>query len=149
MRDWSASIRPARQSDGTALHRNCFPEDPLGTVQDYLRWYLAHQNTHRMLRLVAEVDGMAVANGQLDLHLAAPEIGSLVVAPAYRRRGIATAMIQALLQAAEDGQASTVQIMVAAEDRWIGDWYRRLGFVDREVKLWPPGERMIVLDMQI
>lgn len=149
MKDWSDCIRPARQSDALVLHRNCFPEDARGSVEEYLRWCLARQEGGRMLRLVAEVDGTIVANGQLDVHLPVAEIGSLVVAVAYRRQGIGAAMIRALLQAARDHHASSVEIMVVADHLWIRDWYHRMGFVETDIQIWPARERIIVLRRQI
>ena len=71
------SLRPARQTDAFDLHRNCFPEQTLDEVRDYLRWCLAQHARGRIVRLVAEADGQVIANGQLALLHDRGEIGKL------------------------------------------------------------------------
>jgi ribosomal protein S18 acetylase RimI-like enzyme len=122
------SIRSASLADAADLHANCFPEQALNEVQDYLRWCLAQQAKGRMVRLVAEADGLVVANGQFAILRGQGEIGSLVVAPAYRRRGIGTALISALIEQARRGQMHTIEITAHLDKPWVQAWYQRLGF---------------------
>jgi len=116
-------------ADAADLHGNCFPEQTLDEVEDYLRWCLTQQAKGRIVRLVAQVDGQAVANGQLTIQRNQGEIGSLVVAPAYRRRGIGTALIGALIEEARRHQVQAVEITARLDAAWVQAWYQRLGFV--------------------
>ena len=116
-------------ADAADLHDNCFPEQTLGEVYDYLRWCLTQQAKGRLVRLVAEVDGQVVANGQLTILHNQGEIGSLSVAPACRRQGIGTALIEALVEQARRHQVHTVEITAHLDAPWVQAWYLRLGFV--------------------
>jgi ribosomal protein S18 acetylase RimI-like enzyme len=126
---WELSLRAASLADAADLRGNCFPEQTLGEVQEYLRWCMNQQAKGRLVRLVAEVDGQAVANGQLSILPKTGEIGSLIVAPAYRRRGIGTRLIRALMDEAHRRQLQTVEITVRLDAPWVQAWYQRLGFV--------------------
>ena len=92
-----ATIRPARLDDAGALQRHCYPESSAGDVRDYLAWSLRQTEKGRILRLVAEVEGQAVAHAQLTVWGQDGEIGSLVVAQGYRRRGLATRLLRELI----------------------------------------------------
>jgi ribosomal protein S18 acetylase RimI-like enzyme len=111
-----------------------------------------------LVRLVAEVEGEAIANGQLSL--VGPsvqrgsvvqalgrraEIGSLVVAPGHRRRGIGRALLRALVGAADARGAPEVEIWVDAQARWVRAWYEREGFAPAGERVLPGPERVVVL----
>jgi ribosomal protein S18 acetylase RimI-like enzyme len=119
----------AHLTDASDLHRNCFLEQTLKQVRSYLQWCQAQQAKGRMVCLVAKVDGQVVANGQLTIQRNQGEIGSLVVAPAYRRRGIGTRLIRALMDEAHRRQLQTVEITAHLDAPWVQAWYQRLGFV--------------------
>ena len=119
----------ARLTHAADLHRNCFPEHTLAKVQEHLRWCMNQQAKGRLLRLLAEVNGQAVANGQLSILRKQAEIGSLIVAPAYRRRGIGTALIEALIKEARRRQVHSVEITARLDAPWVKAWYQRLGFL--------------------
>jgi GNAT superfamily N-acetyltransferase len=129
------------------LAAHCFPEDAPNSVRNHLQWCLARIIQGRMVRLVAEVEEGVVANGQLDLMSSPAEIGSLVVAPPYRRRGLGTAMVQALVRAAQERRVTEIEIMADAGVPWIREWYVRLGFTCVDEKHWPRGEHLVVLRM--
>jgi ribosomal protein S18 acetylase RimI-like enzyme len=122
-------IRPVRQSDAADLQRNCFPDQSLSAVEDYVTWCLAQANKERMVRLVTEVDGEIVASGQLAIHQREGEIGSLQVAPRYRKRGLGNALLGALLHEARIRDLHVVEIMADASVPWLRAWYERRGFV--------------------
>ena len=148
-------IRPLKVTDVTALHHNCYTGRPLREVQDHLTRFLAGQKEGRLVCLVAEVDGQAVATGQLTLlpgarpaRRAAAEIGSLVVAPAYRRQGIGTALIRALIEQARQRRVQTLEIAADVDRPWLRAWYERLGFTyQREHDF--PGQRVALLTMDL
>jgi ribosomal protein S18 acetylase RimI-like enzyme len=136
-------------TDALDLHHNCFPEQSLDEVQDYLRWCMNQQAKGRMMRLVAEVDGQAVANGQLTLLRDRGEIGSLVVAAPYRRRGIGTALVRALVEHAREHNLRTIEISASPHAPWIRAWYERLGFVYQGSHTFPRQEQVAILQMTI
>lgn len=129
-----AVIRPARLEDAADLHRHCYPEATLGDVQDYLAWCLAHARNGRILRLVAEVDGQAVANAQLTVWGDMGEIGSVVVAQDQRRRGLARQLITSLVDEAGRRGLQAVEIAVDERQPAILAFYRGLGFEPAEEK---------------
>ena len=138
-------LRYARPSDAPDLTHNCFPEQAPGQVREYLSWCLAQQAKGRIVRLVAQVDGQVVANGQLGILRDRGEIGSLVVAIPYRRNKIGTALIQALIGIARQRQVRTLEITAHTEPPWLQAWYQRLGFVFHKNHVFPGGERVAIL----
>jgi ribosomal protein S18 acetylase RimI-like enzyme len=143
------SFRPARMTDTFALGRNCFPEQTLDEVHEYLQWCLDQQERGRMTRLVVEMNGQAIANGQLTLLRDRGEIGSLVVAAAYRQRGIGTALVLALVEHATKHDLRAIEISAPAEAPWIRAWYERLGFVYQGDHIYPGPERVAILHMTL
>ena len=149
MNDPSPSLRSVRPSDAADLHRNCFPEQSLDAVQDYLHWCLSQMRKGRMVRLVAEVNGQVVANGQLAIHRHDGEIGSLVVSPAYHRRGIGTALVGALVAEARNCRVRTLEIAAPSGQPWIQAWYQRLGFAFHRERTYPGDERVAILRVSL
>jgi len=121
-------IRPARLEDAASLHAHCYPEADPDDVRDYLAWCLRSSQKKRIVRLVAEVDGLVVGNAQLTEWNDKGEIGSLVVAKAYRRKGLARRLIEALID--EGGRRGLTDLEIAASERQphLLAFYRRLGF---------------------
>jgi ribosomal-protein-alanine N-acetyltransferase len=145
----SAVVRRLRAADAVDLQGNCFPEQPLGAVQTYVDWCLRQMEKERLVRLVAEVDGYTVANGQLTLQGDQAEIGSLIVAPAYRGRGVGRQLLRALIAEAQRRGIRTLVLAASAQEPWLRAWYEREGFVYAGERLLPRGERVSVLQMQL
>ena len=145
----SAVVRRLRVSDAVDLQGSCFPEQTLDAVQAYAEWCLRQMETGRLLRLVAEVDGHAVANAQLTLQGDQAEIGSLVVAPTYRRQGIGRQLLRALIAEAEGRGVGILVLAADVQERWLRAWYEREGFVHIGEHLLPRDERVSVLHMQL
>jgi GNAT superfamily N-acetyltransferase len=123
-----AIIRPARLDDAEALHRNCYPEHSLDDVREYLAWCLRQAGKGWIVRLVAEVDAQAVGNAQLTVWRQRGEIGSLVVTPVYRRRGLARRLVTALIEEADRRGLESLEIAARACQPAIVAFYERLGF---------------------
>ena len=140
-----ACVRPVRLTDAADLQRNCWPEQSLADVQTYLHWCLVQADKGRMLRLVAEVDGQVIGGGQLAIYRRDAEIGSLVVAPAWRRRGIGAALLKALIGAAEARGVPALELMASGDVPWLQSWYRRLGFSGDGERVLPGDERVVVM----
>jgi len=100
-----------------------------------------------MVRLVVELDGQVVANGQLTLGRHTGEIGSLVVAPSCRRRGIGRVLLDALIERARRRGVRVLEIAARADASWVRAWYERQGFVLVEERVLPRDERVVLLRM--
>ena len=100
-----------------------------------------------MVRLVAEVGGQVVGNGQLTIHHRKGEIGSLVVAPSHRRRGIGNALLLALIAEARERGLREVELAVGVAPPWVRAWYERRGFRFVRERVLPGDERVAVLRM--
>ncbi|WP_414584349.1 GNAT family N-acetyltransferase [Scytonema sp. PCC 10023] len=72
---------------------------------------------------VIECDGQLVACGQLRNFSAAQELGSLVVLPAWRGRGLGTVLTQHLIDQA------TQPLYLECLGQRLAQFYRRFGFV--------------------
>jgi N-acetylglutamate synthase-like GNAT family acetyltransferase len=142
-------LRPARLADASDLHRNCFSGQSLAEVQDYLRWCLAQADKGRMVRLVVQIEGNVVANGQLTIMGRQGEIGSLIVAPEYRRQGIGQALLQALIHQAREQGLCTLEIWARADVSWLRSWYERRGFTFLGERMLPREGRTAVLRMTL
>ncbi len=121
-------IRPARLEDADPLQRGCYPEASADEVRGYLAWCLRQAEKGRLIRLVAEVEGQVVGNVQLTVWGQEGEIGSLVVAEAFRRQGIARRLLTELIGEARQRGLKAVEVGVAERDRAVQAFYRRLGF---------------------
>lgn len=138
------SLRRAAASDAHSLHKTCLSNQSLAQVQDHLRWCLSEQEKGRLICLVAVVDCQAVAIGQLAIFQDKGEIGSLVVAPAYRRQGMGTALVLSLVDWARQHRLHSLEISANVTRPWIRAWYERLGFTyQREHDF--PDERVAIL----
>jgi len=124
----AATIRAACQEDAQALHHHCYPDHEYGDVRDYLAWCLRQAGKGWIVRLVAEVDGQAVGNAQLTQWGQRVEIGSLVVAPDYRRRGIGRQLLTALIEEAERRGLDPVEIRASEDDPFLVEFYVQMGF---------------------
>lgn len=123
-----ALIRPAHLEDADSLQRCCYPETSAEEVRDYLAWCLRQAEKGRLIRLVAEVEGRVVGNVQLTVWGQEGEIGSLVVAEAFRRQGIARQLLTELIAQARRRGLEAVEIGVARGDPAVQAFYRQLGF---------------------
>ncbi len=140
-------LRSVRLSDAADLQLHCLPGQSLADVQGYLQWCLAQTEKGRMVRLVAEVDGQVIGGGQLAICRHDAEIGSLVVAPPWRRRGIGTALLKALIDAAQAHGVQTLELMANTDLPWLQAWYVRLGFAHNGERVLPGDERVVVMRM--
>lgn len=123
------NIRPLVSSDVDDLQHNCFPDESLESVADYVQRALRFVQGGKAAHLVAECDGRAVANAQLLCWRKRAEIGSLVVAEPLRGQGIGQALITALSDTAADLGAEQIEIGAEKDNGLALSLYRRLGFV--------------------
>jgi ribosomal protein S18 acetylase RimI-like enzyme len=138
-RNHKVAIRPLSASDAQDLQRYCFPAASPQSVRDYVQRALHLVEQGRAAHLVAETDGHAIANAQLICWRERAEIGSLVVTQPLRGKGIGSALVRALSDAAIELGAEQIEIGAEKENGRVLELYRRLGFIPyKEVLL--PGE---------
>jgi len=142
-------VRRLRAADALDLQRGCYSDQSLEEVQAYAGWCLRQMESGRLVRLVAEVDGCVIANGQLTLQGEQAEIGSLIVAPWYRRRGIGGQLLQALIVEARRHGIRSLVLAASVEEPWLRAWYEREGFSHAWERALPRDERVWVLDMAL
>ncbi|HSJ56185.1 MAG TPA: GNAT family N-acetyltransferase [Anaerolineae bacterium] len=146
----NAMIRPARLTDGPALQRNCYPDEMVADVSDYLAWCLRQTDKGWIVRLIAEVDAEAVGNVQLTVCGAVGEIGSLVVAPAYRGHGLSRWLLAEVIWAGREHGLAALEIDFAGDRPALGEFYARMGFKKKkELPLDPSARPLIRLRMDL
>lgn len=124
-------IRPVSYGDLEALNKNCWPERGADTVYRFIGRIRQFTRDGRGLgAVVIGPDREAIGYGQLMLWPRCAEISDLIVAPAHRRSGLGTALIQYLARAAREMQAECVDIGAALSNPGAVALYRRLGFRD-------------------
>jgi ribosomal protein S18 acetylase RimI-like enzyme len=121
-------IRPARLDDAQGLQRNCYPDQSLGEVYDYLAWCLRQAKNGRIVRLVAEVEGQVAGNAQLTVWGQEGEIGSLAVGQEFRRRGLARRLLGELIAEAKSKGLTSLEIRVSIDQPAILAFYISMGF---------------------
>jgi N-acetylglutamate synthase-like GNAT family acetyltransferase len=140
-------VRGLRADDAADLQRGCYPDQPLEAVQAYAHWCLRQMEQGRLVRLVAEVDGRAVGNAQLTLQGPQAEVGSLIVAPLYRQRGIGRQLLRALVAEARRQGVRSLVLTASVEEPWLRAWYEREGFACSGERALPREERVWMLNM--
>jgi predicted N-acetyltransferase YhbS len=126
------AIRP------TPVVRPMAPADVDATADAYLRDHwgdrrvnLAFVAAHPGMRpFVADADGEIVGTGVLCVNGSVGWIGTVWVEPSWRRKGIARALTQATIDAAEEAGCRTLVLVATKEGRPL---YEQLGF---EVESW-------------
>jgi ribosomal protein S18 acetylase RimI-like enzyme len=125
------SIRLVRLTDVTSLRATCWPERSFESVHRFITRARQNAGQGRGLSVVAVGNaGMVYGYGQFTLWPRCGEISDLIVAPAYRGRGIGTAMIQYLVRSAREMNAECIEIGAFTSNTGAIALYRRLGFVD-------------------
>jgi ribosomal protein S18 acetylase RimI-like enzyme len=84
----------------------------------------------------AEANGNLVAHAELYCHDGVGQVEDVATLPQYRKRGYAKAVVARAVEEAEAAGAEFV-FLVAMEDDWPKELYRRLGFdvVGRYIKV--------------
>jgi ribosomal protein S18 acetylase RimI-like enzyme len=126
-------IRPVRLADALLLQRRCWPERSLDSVQQLITRAQRMARNHYGLGVVVVVEDGVIGYGQLALWPRCAEISDLIVCEAYRGQGIGTTLIQYLMRAAREMQASNVEIGAALANERALALYRRLGFREERV----------------
>lgn len=90
---------------------------------------------------VAEVDGIVVGWALVERHGSTANLGQLCVHPRAGRRGIGTALVDAVVAAARAAGAATMTLDTQADVPWNAPWYERLGFEAVDPTAWTDSMR--------
>jgi GNAT superfamily N-acetyltransferase len=110
------------------LHRQCYPEASFDDVYDYLAWCLRQTEKGRIFRFVAVIEGQAVGNIQLTVWGDMGEVGSLMVAEQFRRKGLAAQLLTTAITKAKNCGLAALEISVEKRQLPILSFYERAGF---------------------
>ena len=126
-------IRSAKLEDASSLQRNCLSANTPDEVKNFLKRDVEEMEKGNKVRLAADIDGEVVGNLEiffsrhpLTSHIA--NISTVVVNPKFRRRGIATKMIESALKIAEERKIEIVKIDVEAKNTPAVKLYAKSGF---------------------
>jgi acetyltransferase len=132
--DTSITVRPIVREDPADLRENCFSMNTLGEVQERVEKSIQMSEEGTGLRLVAEVDRVAVGTVALirkshPFYAHRAEVSDVVVRGDYQRRGIARRLIAECHARAAPMGVEILEIGVRGGTP-VEEVYRRLGFVE-------------------
>ncbi len=123
------SVRPFREEDRRALVRlwtEVFPDDPPRNAPD--RMIDGKLASHPELLLVAEAKGMIVGAVIAGFDGVRGWIYHLAVASAYRRRGIATRLMDAATEGLRRVGCVKINLQVRSTNAAVVGFYRAIGY---------------------
>lgn len=128
-------IRKASIEDATALRTYCFPSDTLEQVEKQLKRDIERMERGEMYRLVAEVNGYAVGNIQLEFerkNRKVAQIHRLIVTGPFRGSAVADRLVDAISEVAKQSGVEVLQIEAQRSDGKIIEKYKSWGFAEKE-----------------
>lgn len=121
-------IRTARPSDAPDLQRHCCPEQPFHSPERWLRWATSDSNEGKRIPLVVESDGEVIASMSLHVRSTVATLSDLCVAAQFRRRGIATALLNVGREITRDHSIRLLTVTVDSKDKRLQTFYQTQGF---------------------
>ena len=128
-------IRKASMDDATVLRTYCFPSDTLEQVEKQLKRDIERMERGEMYRLVAEVNGYAVGNIQLEFerrNRKVAQIHRLIVTGPFRGSAVADRLVDAISEVAKQNGVEVLQIEAQRSDGKIIEKYKSWGFAEKE-----------------
>ena len=129
----AVNIRPARLGDAPTLQKNCLPGNTQREVEDFLKKDVDAMTKGDKFRLVADVEGEVVGNLEIafnrhPLWSHTAEINTVVVSSQFRRRNIATKLVEAVFKIAQDRRLEILKICVEGKNTSASGLYAKTGF---------------------
>ena len=129
-------IRKATLDDATALRAYCFPSDTLEEAEKQLKKDIERMERGEMFRLVAEVNGYAVGNIQLEFNKGkrkkVAQIHKLVVTGPFRGSTVADRLVDAISEMAKQSGVEVIHLEANRADGKIIEKYKSWGFEEKE-----------------
>ncbi|MBM3211124.1 GNAT family N-acetyltransferase [Candidatus Poribacteria bacterium] len=129
-------IRKVNTEDAASLHTYCFPSDTLDEVEKRLKQDIEKMEKGQMYRLVAEINGYAVGNIQLEFEKKdrkVAQINKLVVTGLFRGTAVADKLVEAISDMAKQSGVEILQIEAQRSDGKIIEKYKSWGFAERDI----------------
>ena len=126
-------IRPVRLEDAPTLQKNCLSGNTFEEVINSLKSDIKAMKKGDKVRLVADVEGEVIGNLELvfsshPLEFHKAEIYTMVVNPNFRRRAIASKLIETALMIAKERHLEIVKLSVEATNVPAVKLYFKAGF---------------------
>lgn len=128
-------VRKVTMDDATALRTYCFPSDTLEKVEKQLKQDIDKMERGEMFRMVAEVNGYAIGNIQLDFNKRdrkTAQIHQLIVTGPFRGSATADRLVEAICEMAKQSGVGLVQLEAQRSDGKIIEKYKSWGFEEKE-----------------
>ena len=129
-------IRKATVDDATALRTYCFPSETLEETEKQLKKDIERMERGEMFRLVAEVNGYAVGNIQLEFNKGkrkkVAQIHKLIVTGPFRGSTVADRLVDAISEMAKQSGVEVIQLEANRADGKIIEKYKSWGFEEKE-----------------
>ncbi len=129
-------IRKATVDDATALRTYCFPSETLEETEKQLKKDMERMERGDMFRLVAEVNGYAVGNIQLEFNKGkrkkVAQIHKLIVTGPFRGSTVADRLVDAISEMAKQSGVEVIQLEANRADGKIIEKYKSWGFEEKE-----------------
>ena len=129
-------IRKVTMDDATALSSYCFPSDTLEETEKQLEQDMERMERGDLFRLVAEVNGYAIGNIQLEFnkgkHKKVAQIHKLIVTGPFRGSTVADRLVEAISEMAKQSGVNTIQLEANRADGKIIEKYKSWGFEEKE-----------------
>ena len=128
-------VRKVTIDDATALRTYCFPSDTLEKVEKQLKQDIEKMERGEMFRMVAEVNGYAIGNIQLDFskrNRKTAQIHKLIVTGPFRGSATADALVEAVCEMAKQSGVELIQLEAQRSDGKIIEKYKSWGFEEKE-----------------
>lgn len=128
-------VRKVTMDDATALRTYCFPSDTLEKVEKQLKQDIDKMERGEMFRMVAEVNGYAIGNIQLDFNKRdrkTAQIHQLIVTGPFRGSATADRLVEAICEMAKQSGVGLIQLEAQRSDGKIIEKYKSWGFEEKE-----------------
>ncbi len=128
-------VRKVTMDDATALRTYCFPSDTLEKVEKQLKQDIDKMERGEMFRMVAEVNGYAIGNIQLDFNKRnrkTAQIHKLIVTGPFRGSATADRLVEAVCEMAKQSGVELIQLEAQRSDGKIIEKYKSWGFEEKE-----------------
>lgn len=129
-------IRKVTMDDATALSSYCFPSDTLEETEKQLEQDMERMERGDLFRLVAEVNGYAIGNIQLEFNKGkrkkVAQIHKLIVTGPFRGSTVADRLVEAISEMAKQSGVEIIQLEANRADGKIIEKYKSWGFEEKE-----------------
>lgn len=128
-------VRKVTMDDVTALRTYCFPSDTLEKVEKQLKQDIEKMERGEMFRMVAEVNGYAIGNIQLNFSKRSrktAQIHQLIVTGPFRGSATGDKLVEAVCEMAKQSGVELIQLEAQRSDGKIIERYKSWGFEEKE-----------------